>query len=153
MMKRISSDTAVANFQITLQLALDALQGVVDRFDVAIQIHRDLLIGLSVQIQHKHFALQIAEDLGHLVLQAGKLFLVDDQFFRIAHLRAANDVEQRSVRFLIVDRLVQGNVRIQRNMLLPRCRLDRGNDLARNAQLRERFERSKLIPRKSRIDL
>lgn len=38
-------------------------------------------------------------------------------------------------------------------MLLPRCRLNRGDNLARDAQLRERFERSELIPRKSRIDL
>ena len=70
---------------------------------------------------------------------------VDDQLLGIGGLLRRHDVEQRALAVLVVDRLVQRDVLVERNVLLPRRRLDRGDDLTRDAQLGERAKARKLI--------
>lgn len=50
-------------FDITLQLPFHTLEGIVDGFDVPFEVDGDLLIGSSVQVQHQHLTLQIAQNL------------------------------------------------------------------------------------------
>ncbi|MNC82069.1 hypothetical protein D3C75_1354320 [compost metagenome] len=53
---------------------------------MTVKIYGDLLIGASVKIEHEDSAFQVAQNLAHLILQAGEFLLVDDELFRIGYL-------------------------------------------------------------------
>ena len=69
-----------------------------------------------------------------------QVLAVDQHRFGIARHLLGNHVQKRPVGVLFVNRAIERHVAVQRNVLLPRRGFDRGDDLAGNAQLRERVE-------------
>ena len=98
-----------------------------------VQKHGDFLIAFAVQVFIQDLLLQAAQHLVHPFVDASQFLLIDQQLLRIGDPRFRNDIQQRPVAFLVIKRLVQGNIAVQRNMLLTRGRFDRGNDLPGNA--------------------
>jgi hypothetical protein len=80
-----------------------------------------------------------------LRIRSRRGFLVDHQLLGIGHFDAADDVQQRPVRVLVIDRLVERDVRVERDVLLAGRGLDGGDDLSGDAQLGERPERRELV--------
>ena len=104
------------------------------------QIDRNLLIGLAVEITHEHTPFEIAEDLLHLLLNIDEFLSADHKFLRITDACAGEHVEQCAVGVLIVDGFIERHIGIERDMLLPRRRLDRSDDLPRHAEFGKRAE-------------
>ena len=113
---------------------------------MAVELGRHLLVGLALQVGRQHPALEIAQVLPDALPHREGGFLADDELFGVGDLDAADHVEEGPVGVLIVDRLVERDVRVERDVLLPRRGLDRGDDLAGDAQLGERPERRQLLP-------
>src|SRR5579864_567301 len=127
--------------QIALELALHPLQRVVDRLHMPVQFRRHLLVGLPLQIRGEHAALQVAQVLADALPHRLGGFLVDDELLRVGHLDANDHVEQRPVGVFVVDRLVERDVGVERDVLLTGGGLDGGDDLPGDAEFRERAER------------
>ena len=109
------------------------------------QIIGDLLVGFTLQIIHQHLPFQRTQYLAHLILNIAEFLAADDQLLRVGHLIAGDDIQQSAVGILIIYRLVQADIRIQRYMLLSGGRFDRGDDLPGDAQLGKRPKRRELI--------
>ena len=54
--------------EVYLELALDALEGVVDRLHVAVELVADLLVAVAVGVEGEHVDLEVREHLGQAVL-------------------------------------------------------------------------------------
>ena len=119
------------------QLVLDALERIVDALDVPAEHLCDLLIALAVQVCGEHPALERGKRLVDAAFDAHIALLADEQLLRIGAAPLGDHVKERAVALLLVDRLVEGDVGVERDVLLPRRRLDGGDDLPGDAQLRE----------------
>lgn len=104
------------------QLVLDALKRVVNALDMSPQHLGDLLIAFSVKIRGQHAPLQRRERLVDAAFNAHVVFLPDEQFLRVGAVSFGDDIQQRAVAFLFVDRLVEGNIGIQGNVFLAAWR-------------------------------
>lgn len=127
--------------QILLDLTLDALQRVVDRLHVAVQVAPHLLVRLAFEIAEQDLRLEVTEVLLNTLLDVLRSFLIDEQRFWIRHLRTCHHIEQRPLAIFIIDRLIERDVLVEWDVFLPRCGLDRGDDLSRDAQFREAAKR------------
>src|SRR5256885_12310752 len=67
-----------ARVQVRGDLALHALERIVDRFGVAIQAAGDLLVGAAVQVERPNRALEIRERAGEAADEAVQLLRGDD---------------------------------------------------------------------------
>src|SRR5690606_16485109 len=132
-------------FQVPLELALHPLQGVVDGLDVPRQLVGDLLVRLALKVEHEDAPLQVAQELAHLALDIQELLAADDQLLRVSHLVPRQHVLEGPVGLVVVERLVQRHVGVERDVLLARGRLDGGNDLAGDAELGKGPERGQLV--------
>ena len=132
---RVDIDVLAAVVHVLLKLPLHPLQGIINGLHMPVQINSNLLIGFAIEIRHEHLPLEIAEDFLHAGLDVHKFFTADYKFLRIRYLGPGKNIEQGTILILIINLLIQGNIGIERYMLLPCCRLDRRNDLARNAKL------------------
>src|SRR5450755_1100066 len=120
-------------------LALDALKGVVDRLRVAADTAADLLVGVAVEVQREDAGLELGErrrDAGH---QRPELLGGDRLIDRVVHGGPGQYLVERR---LVVTGPAGGRARerdvlVQRRVLVPGRRLDRGDDLARDAELGE----------------
>src|SRR5690606_18305265 len=70
---------ALALAQELADLALDALEGVVDALGVRAELLGDLLVGATAQVERQHPRLEVAEQLGHRRHQRAELVAVDGQ--------------------------------------------------------------------------
>ena len=109
------------------------------------QIIRNLLIAFAVQISTEHLLLQPRKHLVNLMIDGFQIFLSDDKLLRICSPAFNDHVQQRTVALLVIQRLVEGDVAVQGNMLLTGRCLDGRDDLARNAQLRKCTEGGQLV--------
>ena len=64
-------------------------------------------------------------------LDVKKLLAADHELLRVGYFAASQDVLEGPVGFVIVERFVQRDVRVERDVLLAGRRLDRRDDLAR----------------------
>src|SRR6476646_11595581 len=119
-------------------LALDALEGVVDGLAVAPDALPHLLVGVAVEVEGENARLEIAQGAGQAVDQRAQLFGGDHLVDRIERGRARQDlVEGRLAVGRAGRRARERDVLVQRRVLVARGRLDRGDDLARDAELGE----------------
>src|SRR6185436_15323909 len=129
--------------QVSEHLALDALQGVVDRLGIAVQQITDLLVAAALEIAGQHLRLETRERAPQALEQALKLLGGDHAAGGIVHGRAGQGVAERAVglRLLAGRRVAERDVAVQRRVLVAGRRLDGGDDLARDAELGEAAER------------
>src|SRR6476646_5804864 len=119
-------------------LALDALEGVVDGLAVAPDALPHLLVGVAVEVEGENARLEIAQGAGQAVDQRAQLLGGDHLVDRIERGRARQDlVEGRLAVGRAGRRARERDVLVQRRVLVARGRLDRGDDLARDAELGE----------------
>src|SRR5687767_13105138 len=67
--------------EVELELALDALEGVVDRLHVAVEAVADLLVALTLHVEGEHVHLELGQDLGEATLH-GREALGGDEAVR-----------------------------------------------------------------------
>src|SRR4051794_10431233 len=133
-----SSEQDVARPQMGADLALDALQRVVDRLGVAAEPFADRLVAAAVEVQREHARLEVGERGGQAADERAQLLGGDDLVDRVVDRRAGQDLVER--RLAVADggrRRGERDVLVQRLVLVARRRLHRGDDLPRDAQLRE----------------
>ena len=122
-------------------LALDPLQGVVNGLRVALQALGDHLVGVAVEVEREHPALEVREhagDAGEAGDEALQLFGRDHLVDRVVDARPGQDLVQG--RFRVARRgrgLAEGDVLVERRVLVAGRGLDRGDDLAGDAELGE----------------
>src|SRR4051795_12792755 len=134
--QRLQQD--VAGGEVRPHLALDALQGVVDRLGVAAEALADLLVAVAVEVQREHARLQLGQRRGQAGDQRLQLLGADDLVDRVVHRRAGDDLVERRLAVLgRRGRRRERDVLVQRRVLVARRGLDRGDDLARDAELGE----------------
>src|SRR3954470_9995853 len=132
----------VAGGQVRADLALDALQGVVDGLGVAAEALADLLVAVPVEVERQHAGLELRQRRGEARDQRLQLLGADDLVDRVVDRRARDDLVERRLAVLGGGgRRREGDVLVQRRVLVARGRLDRGDDLPRDAQLGEVAER------------
>ena len=100
-------ELVTARLHVFLEFALDALQCIVDGFDLTMQVDGDLLIGFAVEVAHEDAPLKVAEDFLHFLLDVDELLVTDDELLGVADARTGEHVEQGAVGVLVVDGLVQ----------------------------------------------
>src|SRR6478735_8711909 len=119
-------------------LALHALEGVVDGLAVAADALPHLLVGVAVEVEGQHAGLEIAEGTGQAVDQRAQLLGRDHLVDGVERGRARQDpVEGRLAVGRAGRRARERDVLVQRRVLVAGRRLDRGDDLARDAELGE----------------
>ena len=127
-----------AGLQVRTDLALDPLQRVVYRLRVAHQPLADLLIGVAVQIQRQHAALELGQRTREAPHQRAQLLRGDHLVDRVVHGRAGQHlVERGHVLASPGRRGGEGDVLVQRRVLVAGGGLHRRDDLPRDAQLGE----------------
>jgi hypothetical protein len=122
-------------------LALDALEGVVDRLGVALEPLGDHLVGVAVEVEREHPALEVRQDPGDARQagdEAGELFGRDDLIDGVVNARARQDLVERGFRVAARRRrLAERDVLVEGRVLVAGRGLDRGDDLAGDAELGE----------------
>src|SRR3954454_24753885 len=120
-------------------LALDALEGVVDRLGVAVELLADHLVGVTVEVERQHAALELGENAGQAGDQALQLLAGDLLVGGIANGRAGQNLLEGCLRVGTGGRrrLAERDVLVERGVLVAGRGLDRGDDLTRDAELRE----------------
>ena len=113
-----------------MQFSLDALQGVVHALDMPPHGLGDLHIAFPLHVEHQHLLFKVRKHLADAPLDEGQVLAVDEHGLGVGGHFLADDVQQRAVAFLVVDGLVERHVAVEGNVLLPRGRLDGGDDLA-----------------------
>ncbi len=79
-------------------LPFNTLQGVVNRFNMPVELPGSFLVGFPVKIIYKNFPFQIAENRIHPVFDCSKFFPAYEHLFRINDPRPASDyIQQGSV--------------------------------------------------------
>jgi hypothetical protein len=128
----VTSDPASAGVgdpalpQVALELALDALQGVVDRLHVALQALGDLLVALALDVEPQDLGLEVGQDLVEVRLQGADALGGDDQVGRVADGDRRQDVGRGCARRRRRrDGALEGDVVVERAVLLAGRRLDR----------------------------
>src|SRR4051794_30084481 len=87
-----------ARFEVSADLALHALERVVDRLRVAVEARRDRLVRIAVQVERQHRALELREHAGQACHQRMQLLAGDHLVHRVVRGRARQDLVQRRVR-------------------------------------------------------
>ena len=120
-------------------LALHALQGVVDRLGVAAQLFGHLLVGRAFEVEPERIGFELRETRAEAEDQALQLLGRDDADGGIVDTGAGQGVAERAlaVGVLAGGGLAEGDVGIERRVLETGRGLDRGDDLARHAELGE----------------
>src|SRR3990172_11571887 len=127
-------------------LALHALERVVDRLRVAADLLRHLLVRVALEVEAKGVRLELGEAGAEAEDEALELLGRDDADDGVVHGRAREGVADRAVAVLLTGgRLRERDVRVQRRMLEARRRLDRRDDLSRDAELGEAPEGGLLV--------
>src|SRR4051812_28429085 len=128
-------------------LPLDALERVVDRLRVAAEALGHVLVGRSLEVEAKRVGLERREAGAEAEDEALQLLGRDDHHGRLVDGGARERVAERAlaVGILTCRCMAERNVRVERRMLEARRRLDRRDDLARHAKLREAAERRLLV--------
>ena len=139
--RRLSSYRDLARGQVGADLALDPLQGVVDGLGVALEPLGDRLVGVAVEVEREDPALEVREhpgDAGEAGDEARQLFGGDHLVDRVVDARAGQDLVQGGVGVAARRRrLAEGDVLVERRVLVAGRGLHRGDDLAGDAELGE----------------
>src|SRR4051812_9907933 len=119
-------------------LALHALERVVDGLAVAVEVLADARVGMPVEVEREHAGLEVGEHGREARHQRAELFGGDHLVDRVPRGRAWEDlVEGRLGLTSAGGGGREGDVAVERRVLVARRRLHRGDDLPRDAQLRE----------------
>src|SRR5918999_2695673 len=128
--------------EVQLHLSLDPLDGVVDRFDVTVEVQADLLVRLALDVHVQDLRLEVRQDLGEGQLYASQFVVGDHQVRRIRRLGASQHVLKHIVVLLAAcDGLLERDVGVEGNVLLTGRSLHGSDDLAGDAELGEPSER------------
>src|SRR6186713_1586156 len=96
-----------ARLLVREDLPLDALQGVVDRLRVAVEILGHVLVGVALEVQRERLRLERREAAAEREDEALELLGRDDADGRVVHARARERVAERAVAFgLLASRCV-----------------------------------------------
>src|SRR4051812_9379902 len=128
----------VARLKVRADLALHALQRVVDRLRVAREPLGDRLVRVPVEVERQHRALELGKDARQTRHQAVQLLARDHLVHGVVRDRPGEDLVERRLR--VAGRGRGGRERhvlVERRVLVAGRRLHRRDDLARDAQLRE----------------
>src|SRR5215211_597558 len=119
-------------------LALDALEGVVDGLRVALQALADPLVGVAVEVERQDVALELREDARQARDEAPKLLGGDHPLGRVLAHRPGQHLLEGRFRVRGASRcLRERHVLVERRVLVAAGRLDGGDDLPSDAELRE----------------
>src|SRR6266540_2243838 len=137
----------LASLLVLDDLALHPLQRVVDRLRVAAELLPHLLVGRSLEVHAERVGLELREAGAKREDQALKLLRRDHHDGRLLHGRSGQRVAERAVAVALLARrrVAERDVAVEGLVLEPRRRLDRGDDLPRDAELGERPERRLLV--------
>src|SRR4051812_3073886 len=123
-------------------LALHALERVVDGLAVAVELLADRRVGVSVEVQREHAGLELGQHGGQAGHQRPQLLGGDDLVDRVVDRRARQDLVQRRLGVRRARRRRgERHVAVERRVLVAGRGLDRGADLAGDAELGEVAER------------
>src|SRR3954468_15490717 len=128
-------------------LALDALQRVVDRLRVAAELVGHVLVRRALQIEAQGIRLERREARAEAEDQALQLLGRDHDEWRLVHRWARQRVAERAIALAVLPRrcVAERDVRVERRVLETGRSLDRGDDLARYTELGEAAERGLLV--------
>src|SRR3954447_18375767 len=128
-------------------LALDPLQRVVDRLRVAAELLGHVLVGRALEVEAQCVRLERRKARAEAEHQTLKLLGRDYDERRLVHRRPRQRVAERALALAVLS--WPGGAgrdgRVERRVLEPSSRLDRGDDLARDAELGEAAERGLLV--------
>src|SRR5947209_10999811 len=132
-----------AVLEMQVELPLDPLQRVVDRLHVPLEHLGDLLVALAVDVEAQHLGLEVGEHVVEVLLQGPDALGGDDQVGRVRHGDDRQHVAEAALALVVGEhRARERDVVVERAVLLPGRRLDRGDDLPGDAELGERPEGS-----------
>src|SRR4051812_45314085 len=136
-----------ARLLVLQDLPLDALERVVDRLRVAGELHRHLLVREPVEVEPQRVRFEPRQSGPEAEDQALQLLGGDDAHRRVVDVRPREGLAERAlaVGLLTGWRVAERDVRVERRMLEAGGGLDRGDDLARHAQLGEAPKRRLLV--------
>src|SRR5450756_442826 len=102
-----------------VDLALDALQRVVDGLAVAAEFVGDALVAETLQVQAQHAALELRQHLRAAPGEAVDLFRADHLVDRVMSARPGQYVAQRAVAVVrgVVGRLAEREIAVERDVL------------------------------------
>ena len=128
-------------------LPLYPLERIIDRLGVARQFNCHFLIGRALQVETEGIRLQLGESRSEGEDQALELLCRNDANGGVVDVRPRERVAEGAlaVGFLAGRGVAEGDVGIQGRVLEPGRRLDRRDDLARDAELREAPEGGLLV--------
>src|SRR5206468_2251803 len=137
----------LARLLMRQDLALHALQGVVDRLRVTTELLGHLLVRHALEVVAQRIRLEPREPGAEAEDEALQLLRRDHAHRRVVDTRARQGIAERAlaVRLLAGGRVAERDVGVERRMLVPRRGLDRRDDLPRHAQLGEAAERCLLV--------
>jgi hypothetical protein len=127
-------------------LPLHALESVVDRLRVAAEILSHLLVGVALEIEPESVALERRQPRAEAEDEALEFLRRDDADDRVVDAGARKRIAERAVAVVLPGgRVAERNVRVERCVLEAGRRLDRRDDLARDAELGEAAKRRLLV--------
>src|ERR671930_1167288 len=128
-------------------LALHALQRVVDRLRVAAEPLGHVFVGRALEVEAERVGLERREAGAAAEDEALQLLRRDHDHRRLVDAGARQGVAERAlaVRVLAGRRVAERDVRVEGRVLEPGRGLDRGDDLPGDAELREAPERGLLV--------
>src|SRR5919204_3200149 len=136
--RRASLQQYVAGAQVRPDLALHALQGVVDRLGVAADARTDELVAEPVEVQRQDARLELGEGGRQAGDERAQLLGGDDLVDRVVDRGPGDDlVERRLPVGRARRRRGERDVLVERRVLVARRGLHGRDDLARDAQLGE----------------
>src|SRR6476661_3735064 len=118
-------------------LALDALERVVDGLRIAVDELADLLVGAPLEVERQHAALERGQARAEAAYERCELLRGHDAAGWIVDRRARQRIAQREIRAVVVAgrRVAERQGAVERLVLVPGRGLDRSDDLARDAEL------------------
>src|SRR6478672_4191193 len=136
-----------AGLLVREDLPLHALQRIVDRLRVAAEPLRHVLVGRPLEVKAERVRLERRETGAEAEDEALELLGRDDHHRRLVHRGAWQRVAERAlaVRVLAGRGVAERDVGVERRVLEARRRLDRRDDLPRDAELGEAPERRLLV--------
>src|SRR4051794_3335928 len=143
----VSSLKDFARLLVREDLALHALERVVDRLRVAAEPFGHVLVGRAFEIEPERVRLEAGEPGAEAADEALQLLGRDHHHRRLMHGRPGQGVAERalSVRVLARRGMAERDVGVERRVLEAGRGLDRGDDLPRHAEFREAAERRLLV--------
>src|SRR5438874_5407889 len=132
----------VALGQVDLELALDALEGVVDRLHVAAQLLTDLLVGAALHVEAEDVDLEAGQQVGHRVPHGTHALAGNDLLGRVGDVVVVEELLDAALAGIVAAPHARDrHVLVEGLVLLAGGRLDGGDDLAGDAQFGEGPER------------